>query len=346
VGKTNSRLAPIDDADAEEFACRAMRMDFVNALQNQDVPLQLLRMIACGRQEQAVGILLELSRSGDLNAYAALGEMVRHCDRQKNIGNDDAAEQYELLQRLDPEKDTPQTRERVRALLDVQRQHSSAEAFAFCSRLEAERLGLKDGFAVALNRAFGRPLDPAIDGSNVGLPVLQKLATEGDATYQLMLARILLLDGRPEKQREAVEWLRSAADSLPDAKAELAACLVQGCPTPSDDLAEVQDLFEEAAKVGSRLALSALANDQFSAKRGLDLPLPADERYAWQQLYGSLVAAGCFGTEAYLSWVTEVSESIRMGQLSAAESAHAQGKAIELQVAHLESIRKSRGCVD
>jgi hypothetical protein len=50
-------------------------MDFSIALQNQDVLADVLRMIACDQQEQAVGMLLEMGRSGNLNAYAARGEM-------------------------------------------------------------------------------------------------------------------------------------------------------------------------------------------------------------------------------------------------------------------------------
>jgi hypothetical protein len=346
VRNVKPQPALTDQSDAGNFACRALRMDFLIALQNQSVPPEVLRMIACGQQEQAVGVLLEMSRSGDLNAYAALGETVRQCDRLKRSDHDQEKEEYQLLQRLDPRKDTPQIRERVRELFRIRLRDSSAEALAFCSRLDAERLGLRDGFAVALNRAFGRPLDPAIDGPNIGLAVLQKLATDGNPAYQLMLARMLLADGRLDKQSEATHWLRGAAESLPDAKAELAACLVQGCPTPSGDVVQARQLFEEAAMLGSRLALSALSNDQFSAKRGLDLKLPAHERYAWQQLHEALTAAGCFGTEAYLSWLTTGLDSSDVDALSAAENTDAQIAATNLQAAHLASIRKRIGCFD
>jgi hypothetical protein len=117
---------------------------------------------------------------------------------------------------------------------------------------------------------------------------------------------------------------------------------VQGCPIPSEDRAEARELFEIAAKQGSRLALSVLARERLAGRRGISIEMPAIDQYAWRQMYRGLAADGCFGTDVYLEWAASPTESTEM---SAATQEQAQA-ATQLLSEYFDKIRRTMGCSD
>jgi len=149
-----------------------------------------------------------------------------------------------------------------------------------------------------------------------------------------------LQKGTPDSQAEAVTLLRDAADSSPSAKAALARCMLQGCPTPAPDSSGAHQLLVDAATSGDLFALMTLA----SPEHDVYPDLPAPERYAWGEFLQRLHEEGCFGVTDYATWATVPSRRPDLTALSPADAALAQARAAELLGKPLDQTRTRLGC--
>jgi hypothetical protein len=342
---SKTAVPPVDSdiVDPKAFACRTRKADYAFVLEVRAIPAEVLHKLACGHESEAVDLLFPLARKGDLAAFGALVALDGRCKRRLRNDAETSEHQEEQLQELRERDAAPLIVERARELVWARTQDTSQEMLALCGRLTNEIPSLRGDVMSALDQSLGRPIDPAIDGPNLYISVARKLAERGNATEQMRLAAMLMLDGRPDNQAEAMQWLEKAGKSLPEAKAEFAACLVQGCPTPAGDVSRARGLFEEAAKQGSRLALSALAGESVATRRGLVFEMPSEDRYAWKQMYKSLAASGCFGTDAYLEWAMNSTEPAD----PAATVPDAAARAAErLNADNFDRIRRAMNCSD
>jgi hypothetical protein len=329
------------NVDSKVFSCRTRSVTYGIRLWGSAASTDGLRKLACGNPQEAIDELVKDAKEGSLSAFAALDALMGQCERGWRLDSRTSDQEIGILTRLHDRRVGPHVVERVRQLLAASRVDS-----AWCHRLKADMPGLSGERSAALNSALGRPFDPAIDGPFEYLAVIRKLAEGGNAYDQMRIAGWLLVDGRTEQQIEAMKWLKQAARTLPDAKAELAACLIQGCPTPSDDLIAAHDLLKAAARQGSRVAISILADGSEAARRGLNLDLSPTERYAWQQLYDDLIADGCFGVDMYISWATDGAKLVDTSEMPVSERQRAEEAATNLHAASFDRVRNYVGCAN
>jgi hypothetical protein len=127
------------------------------------------------------------------------------------------------------------------------------------------------------------------------LRLMSQAASAGFAQAQYEFARSLIMDADARKavpdSPSAVSLLTEAASEVPEAKAELAQCLFNGCDGAQPDHGAALDAAREAAAEGEPDAIIALGS-QLSA--GM---LSPDEVSAWRLFKASLAAQGCYGDE-------------------------------------------------
>jgi hypothetical protein len=333
---------PAASTQSQAFVCRARVIDEVMWLDGAQVPDDLLQMIACGQTAQALDPLMELAKTGDIDAFLTLSLISSRChgsETQAAI----ALQQDAAVRKLGEDDAPAEVIEKVERIFDVRRDVAqSQEEFATCTRLKADMAWLWPSLAETFSNIVGHPLDPSADGEqNALLSVARKLASAGTAADQMRLARMLLRSRQPEQRAEAVQWLQRAAKVEPDAKAQLAACMLRGCPTPSEDPAPARQLLASAASEGSRMALSVLADDRTT---DYQIELPIAERYAWQQLHQSLAREGCLGSSAYVAWATNHPPRIELSSLAPEDAEAAQRTTADFIATRLAANRTRMGC--
>jgi hypothetical protein len=127
------------------------------------------------------------------------------------------------------------------------------------------------------------------------LRLMSQAASAGFAQAQYEFARSLIMDADARKvvpdSPSAVSLLTEAASEVPEAKAELAECLFNGCDGAQPDHGAAVDAAREAAAEGEPDGIIALGA-QLSAGT-----LSPDEVSAWRLFKASLAAQGCYGDE-------------------------------------------------
>jgi TPR repeat protein len=187
----------------------------------------------------------------------------------------------------------------------------------------------------------------ALKGENeldVQIEYDRKSLKPGSADGQLKLAKELLEKGTPGSQDEAMTLLTEAARTSVEAKAELARCLLKGCPTPAPDPTEARQLLTDAALAGNPFALSTLAGSTDPNFFDLDPTLPAPERYAWSRFQARLNPEGCFGSSLYVAWAMAPTPPPNLLAMSPTDATAAEARAAQLLATQLSETRKLLRC--
>jgi hypothetical protein len=301
----------------------------------------VLSLLCAGRQPDALQLLLPLARAGDQHALKVLffltlcGEpgSATHRERMLQIATNNGA--------------APQTLQRLDALLTQEQAGPSAGELAACRQAKSELIQqLLPRLKEQVADIFGRALDTLRGADELDLQIEyeRKTLAPGDADGKAELARALLQKGTPASQAEAVTLLRDAADSSPAAAAELARCLLKGCPTPAADPSEARPLLVAAASAGDLGALMVLAGPADPQGYDLEPSLPPAERYAWGEFLQRLNQEGCFGVAQYAAWAAAPPRPSALLALSPADAAAAQARAAALLGAPLSQVRAQLGC--
>lgn len=172
----------------------------------------------------------------------------------------------------------------------------------------------------------------------------RNITAAGDPNGAEALADALLRKDTHASQAEAVTLLRSAARNSATAKTRLAACLLEGCPTPATETDEARQLLIEAASAGELEALRRLSGETavVAGPGAIDVPVP--ERYAWSEMLHRLQAEGCFGSRMFEVWAQSPQPASPLAALSPADADAAQARARELLATQLDRTRTQLGC--
>jgi len=241
---------------------------------------------------------------------------------------------------------TAQTLQRLDDLLAEEQQGPTPEELEACRQSTELLKKLQPGLAQQFVSVLGRSLQTlrGEDELDVEIEYARKTRVSGDAEADENLARLLLQKGTPDSQAEAVTLLENAAASSSSAKAALAQCLLDGCPTPAPDRGVAHQLLVEAATAGDLLALRTLAGPVNPEARDAYPDLPAPERYDWGWFLQRLQEEGCFGTTFYFPWATSLTQPPDLRAMSPTDAAMAQARATELLGKPLSQTRALLGC--
>jgi len=297
-------------------------------------------MLCQRRPLAALAMEVPLAEAGDMHAIRVVTGIANNGICYGMWPASLADDRDHVIQRARKNGASAETVRRLDGWLSEAAQGPTPEELAACRQATDELKRLLPEFKNQVTDLLGHALDPA-KGDDVDSEIEYRRRTlmAGDAEGAEGLASALLSKGTPRSDAEAVSLLRDAARTSASAKAELAKCLLRGCPTPAADRDEALQLLSAAASEGNVEALDMLSADQ----PGTEALLPAADRYAWGQLLQKLNDEGCFGAN-FFDGLLGPSESQILGAMSPADAAAAQARADELLAAQLEQTRSRLGC--
>jgi hypothetical protein len=306
----------------------------------QHAPPEVQKLLCERRPLAALAIIVPLAEAGDRRALEALALLAR-CPIPSPAGH-----RQSVLELARGRGASPETLARLDEVLAQQERGPSAEELDACHQSASEFSKLQPAILQQFAGVLGRSVQ-TLRGENeldVQIEYQRRTLVAGDADAEENLARDLLQKGTPASQAQAMTLLRAAADASPAAKAELATCLLQGCPTPATDPTEARQLLTEAASAGDLTALLILAGPQGPAAWNPDPDLPMPERYAWTQFLEQLQSQGCFGTAQYATWAASPAAPPGLTAMSPADAQAAQARAETLLASTLPPTRQLLGC--
>jgi len=301
----------------------------------------VLALLCQRKPEAALAIEVPLAEAGDLHAMTVLG-LIANSGGCNDLAPPSAGFRAFATERARKNGASAETVRRLDGRLAEEEQGPTPEELAACRQATDELKRLLPEFKNQVTDLLGHALDPAKgDDVDSEIEYRRKTLMAGDTADAEELARALLNKGTAESDAEAVSLLREAARTSASAKAQLATCLLHGCPTPADDPGEAVQLLTAAASEGNLQALLTLTGEQ----PGNEVPLPAADRYAWGQMLRKLNDEGCFGASFFyvlLAGSPTASQNLRA--MSPADAAAAQARADELLGAQLTPTRARLGC--
>jgi hypothetical protein len=305
-------------------------------------PTDVLALLCQRKPLAALAIEVPLAEAGDVHAIAIIGGIANNggCN---DLGPPSAGFRARAIERAQKNGASAETVRRLDGRLAEEEQGPTPEELAACRQATDELKKLLPEFKNQVTELLGHALDPA-KGADIDSEIEYRRRTlmAGDAEGAEELANALLSKDTPESRTEAVALLRDAARTSASAKAQLAACLLHGCPTADAEPDEAVRLLTAAASEGNLQALLMLTSEQ----SGNDpLPLPAADRYAWDQMLQKLNEEGCFGASGfYMLLIRSPTASQNLRAMSPADAEAAQARARELLGAQLEPARTRLGC--
>ena len=337
-GEDAARSADTAQTFNQRLRCTQTRLFLKRAMPPQELAL------LCARRPLAVlQIEAPLAQAGDPHAMQVLGLIGNggRCDFL-SVASTLPNHRANMLALAQKNGATRQTMQRLDDLLAEEQQGPTAEELEACRQSNEVFRKLQPGMLQQVAGVLGRSLQAlrGEDELDVEIEYARKTLLRGDAEAEEALANLLLQKGTPDSQAEAVTLLRDAADSSPSAKAALARCMLQGCPTPAPDSSGAHQLLVDAATSGDLFALMTLA----SPEHDVYPDLPAPERYAWGEFLQRLHEEGCFGVTDYATWATVPSRRPGLTALSPADAVLAQARAAELLGKPLDQTRTRLGC--
>ncbi|MBV8876264.1 MAG: hypothetical protein JO158_01035 [Gammaproteobacteria bacterium] len=313
----------------------------------RQLPQKELALLCERKPREVLQAEAPLARAGDphaINVVAMIANFGR-CDTL-TPGPDFANHRTRMLAIAQRNGATAQTLHRLDDLLAEEERGPTADELEACTQAVKLLSELQPGAIEQFSAVLGRSVQ-ALRGENdldIEIEYSRKTLMHGDAEAEEHLAVLLLQKETPESQAEALALLEQAAATSPSAKATLARCLLQGCPTPAADRSEARKLLTDAAAAGDLIALGMLAGPTFPDGHDVDPDLPAPERYAWGQFLERLQEEGCFGSGWYGTWALTRNERPGLRAMSPSDAATAQARAAELLGPPLERTRTLLGC--
>jgi hypothetical protein len=252
-----------------------------------------LSWIADGQFAELIGDLRSSVESGDARATAVLGWLAERCRLLRGAEQQASWRQFNAA-RLQTLAAADLADYREVATRQDQWEQSFREACAsqvdqdYVDRHLEEMAMRQDGASLWL-------LSRRSNNYAVGIRLIAEAAATGFAQAQYEFARSLLMD--PDARKVVTEalspvtLLTGAAATVPEAQAELAQCLFDGCDLREPDHEAALQTAREAAAAGEPDAVF------FLASRLSIGTLPADEVAAWRLFKSTLAAQGCYGDE-------------------------------------------------
>lgn len=319
-----------------------------------------------GRFRDAVQVLLESGRGGNLDAYEALPVLLIPCIRSPESEQYRSArrsrERTAALERAATLQLPPDVLERLEWAFEADATDSAQVRAALCPDDDQSEVS---AWRQESKRAMSkfRPETPPDDQQRLRAATPQEhrelmsadaeesnrwLSEAGLTMARHGKAQGMLQSKDPEVRSRGLQLLRDLAESSPSAKVDLASCIRRRCAPNAGDDAQALELLIAAARAGNDSALMRLSNTRVdpSAPPPTPLGLPPSEHYAWAKVTDRLMTDGCFGTNYFIAWTTTTPTRLGLNlmEMSPAEAERARARAQEMLASELPQIRAAIGC--
>lgn len=295
---------------------------------NEDV----MRTLATGAADAAIGDLNNRSAAGEKNATIALVRIQHWCSRISTTRPTDAQAQLTRLSTVLP----PERLARVagvyiaeRSYLERARQGCGRAAFDYNGIESRLRMSAEEGDPASATEMAQFSRDPARREA-----LLQQAADKNFAPAQYALAQARVVAVQRNISTENVASIRlllkQAGRSLSKAKVDLANCMALGCDGHPADTASATAFGVDAARDGEPTAFVSMMRMPWGMR------LTRQQLIAWQSFGERLNEAGCTG-DSYVQSAAFYSQSLNALQNKQPP------KVIEEAKAQLETLWQQNG---